>query len=512
MHRREFLELSARSLAALAALPAAGAVSGLRAETLQHRLAVAPGNVARAEIKFALRARSRRLAILPGAKTAVWSFAGRVIKGDKDRLETIPGSYLGPILRLNTGDHVNLTFKNRLPEQSIVHWHGLHVPEAADGHPRLVVGPGGRYRYSFDVRNRAGTYWYHPHPHGRTGPQVYRGLAGLIVVSDAEEQALDLPRGSYDVPLVIQDRTFGANNELRYEGDSRVGFLGETILVNGRPDLVLDVDSRPYRLRLLNGSNSRIYKLEFSDGTPVRVIGTDGGLLRRPVKRPYLTLGPAERLELWVDFGNRAKGDEIVLRSLEFDGGTIPETAYGLPQGTALDVMRFRIDREVNDPQPLPRRLSRFSRLRLGDAINASNPKTFRYRMSQGRWTINDRVFEMEAVADDETVALDSMEVWDVVNESGDGTDNAMEMPHPVHLHGSQFQVIERSVPERYRAIWDTVASGYVDRGWKDTVLLMPGERVRFLKRFDDYRGLFLHHCHNLEHEDAGMMRNFRVV
>lgn len=446
----------------------------------------------------------------------MWSFKGRVVGGDRDIVEPIPGSYLGPILRFHQGDQIDLTFKNRLPEPSIVHWHGLHVPEAADGHPRLVIGPGKSYRYSFEVVNRAGTYWYHPHPHGRTGPQVYRGLAGLIIVSDDEEQALDLPRGAYDLPLVIQDRNFGAANTFLYNGDARAGFLGETILVNGRPDYVHDVDSRPYRLRLLNGSNSRIYKLEFSDGTPVRVIGTDGGLLRRPVKRPYLTLAPAERLELWVDFSGRAKGEEIVLRSLEFDGGGLGPgmTPIGIPQGAAFELMRFRIAREVDDPQPVPKRLSRFKTLQFADAVNASNPKRFRYQMSQGRWTINDRTFEMLAVTGKETVALGTMEAWDVINQSGQSGNGmaGMIMPHPVHLHGAQFQVVERSVPDRFRAIWDTVSEGYVDEGWKDTVLLMPGERLRFLKRFDDYPGLFLHHCHNLEHEDAGMMRNFRVV
>ncbi|MCP4201446.1 MAG: multicopper oxidase domain-containing protein [bacterium] len=512
MHRRRFLDLSARSLVALLAVPAG------RALGLERRLEALAGEAAAIapDVKLTLKARPRRVAILPGARTPVWSFKGRVLEGGKDRLESIPGSYLGPILRLDTGDRVALTFKNRLAEPSIVHWHGLHVPEAADGHPRLAVGPGDNYHYSFEVHNRAGTYWYHPHPHERTGPQVYRGLAGLIIVSDAEERALDLPRGDYDVPLVIQDRNFNSTNELRYDGNARVGFLGETILVNGRPDYVLDVDSRPYRLRLLNGSNSRIYKLEFSDRTRVRVIGTDGGLLRKPLKRPYLTLGPAERLELWVDFGNRSAGEELVLRSLEFDHGGfgMGMTGGALPQGATFDVMRFRIAREVDTPQPVPRRLSRFPKLKLADSVNADRPKKFRYRMDAGRWTINGRTFEMEAVAKEETCDLGTQEVWDVVNQSGDsGTgEGGMLMPHPVHLHGQQFQVIERSVPDRYRAVWDTVADGYVDKGWKDTVLLMPGERVRFLRRFDDYRGLFLHHCHNLEHEDAGMMRNYRVV
>ena len=177
------------------------------------------------------------------------------------------------------------------------------------------------------MRNRAGTYWYHPHPHGITGPQVYSGLAGLFLVSDDEEKAAGLPTGEYDIPLVIQDRAFDNNNQLVYLSGQRMeqmtGFLGDWILVNGQPDFILPVATHAYRLRLLNGSNSRIYRLAWQDGSPLTVIGTDGGLLEKPVYRRYVMLGPGERLELWADFSKYPVGSETALVSLPFDAGAL---------------------------------------------------------------------------------------------------------------------------------------------------------------------------------------------
>ena len=139
--------------------------------------------------------------LLPGAPTRVWRFTGKVQRGPETALQVIPGSYLGPIIRLRRGQKVRIRFRNNLGEPSIVHWHGLDVPESADGHPRLAVADGRDYVYEFEVLNRAGTYWYHPHPHMRTGAQVYQGLAGLLVVSDEEEDALGLPSGRAELTL-----------------------------------------------------------------------------------------------------------------------------------------------------------------------------------------------------------------------------------------------------------------------------------------------------------------------
>ena len=315
------------------------------------------------EVEISLRATPTETNILPGQPTRTWSYRGEVLSGDAAAVQHIPGSYLGPILRLHTGQKVRVRFTNELDEPSIVHWHGLHVPEEADGHPRLAIGPGETYTYEYTMHNRAGTYWYHPHPHGRTGPQVLLGMAGLLLVSDDEERAAGLPAGEYDVPLVLQDRTFDRDNQfvyLRNRMEQMMGFLGDRILVNGQPDFVLPVAARAYRLRLLNGSNSRIYKLAWQDGTPLTVIATDGGLLEKPVQRDYVMLAPGERVELWADFQGRPVGTELRLQSLAFFGGEVGGMMGGgrmmrmdsegdLPNGSEFTVMRIHVDREATE-------------------------------------------------------------------------------------------------------------------------------------------------------------------
>ena len=257
--------------------------------------------------------------------------------------------YLGPIFNVKTGQTIRVHFTNELPEPSIVHWHGLHVPDTADGHPRLVIETGETYTYDFTIADRAGTYWYHPHPHGRTGVQAYAGLAGLFIIHDENELGLGLPSGDYDLPIVIQDRNFDENNQLLYGGngmmDQMMGFLGNQVLINGQADFSLPVETRPYRLRLLNGSNSRIYKLAWEDGTPLTVLGTDGGLLEKPVEREYITLAPAQRVELWVDFSKDEVGIEKNLISLPF-------TAYG--GGGTYTLFAAKVEQAVTVSASLP--------------------------------------------------------------------------------------------------------------------------------------------------------------
>ncbi len=461
------------------------------------------------DIDISLSARPGEVAVLPGDPTRVWRYHATVHKGDRARIAEIPGSYLGPIIKVHQGEKIRIRFRNDIPEESIVHWHGLYVPAIMDGHPRYVIPQGQSYLYEFEVKNRAGTYWYHPHPHGRTGPQVYRGLAGLLLVSDEEEQHLGLPDGEYDVPLVIQDRTFDSGNQLVYLSGHRMermtGFLGDMIMVNGLPDFTLPVSTGAYRLRLLNGSNSRIYKLAWEDGRPLTIIGTDGGLLERPVFRRYAFLSPGERLEIWADFSDNPVGHNTSLLSLPFDAGGMGRGRMGqnlnLPNGVAFSVLKVNVTQSVKTNYHLPDKLSEIGPIRPGDAVNYFRPRQFYLTMRHMQWTINGRVFQMEEVADDEIVRLGTTEIWEF-NNTGGGMMNMMNMPHPIHLHGKQFRVIERG---------GVAHEGYVDEGWKDTVLLMPGERIRILVNFDDYPGMFLYHCHNLEHEDMGMMRNYFV-
>ena len=485
------------------------------------------------DVEIDMRAVPAQVPVLSGRETSVWTYQAELLKGEPGNLQALPDTYLGPVIRLRRGQRVRVRFTNDLPQETIIHWHGLHVPAAMDGHPRFAVGPGQSYLYEFDVLNRAGTYWYHPHPHGLTGEQVYYGLAGLFLISDEEEDAAGLPVGEYDLPLVLQDRVFDNDNQLIYlpNGmmDRMTGFLGDRILVNGRPDMRMSLATRAYRLRLLNGSSSRIYKLAWGDGTPMTVIGTDGGLLEQPVQRAYVTLAPAERIDLWLDLSDRPVGTEMVLRSLPFAGaesglmmgggmgrgmgGGMMGTSPSLPNGAAFPVLRLGVDRAEREILSLPGRLSTFERYRLEDAVNRGNPRNFHMIMRHMAWTINGRLFEMEAVAPDEVVRLDTLEVWDLYNKAGGmGMGMGMGLPHPIHIHGLQFQVVERQVDPRQAAAWKTVSDGYIDEGWKDVVLLMPGERARLLLKFEDHTGLFLYHCHNLEHEDMGMMRNFQVV
>ncbi len=520
MQRREFLRASAAGAAAVllggTALSPAGCGTAVSPPLSDEAARPEPGSGGVA-LDVTLQAVQIEVPILPGGSTRAATYQASVLAGDSASVTALPGSYLGPIIRARKGQRLRLRLANSLTEPTIIHWHGLHVPADMDGHPRYAIGPEQEYIYEFDVTDRAGTYWFHPHPHGRTGRQVYQGLAGLLLVSDDEEDGVTLPSGDHDISLVLQDRVFSADNQFVYAAGGMMmgmmgsdGVLGNQILVNGHPSFTLSVATRAYRLRLLNGSNSRVYKLAWGDGTPLWVIATDGGLLEAPVQRDYVMLAPGERIELWADFSQRQIGSEMSLQSLPFSGGDLGMggmSSGSLPNGAAFEVMRVRIERQEQEPLTLPERLSTIDRYRAEDAENAASPRTF--AASSGgmmRWLLNGRTFEMEQVAPNEVVHLDTLETWELVNTIG-----MLEMMHPIHIHGVQFQIVERTVLPSRAAGWETVRHGYVDEGWKDTVLLMPGERVRLMLRFSDYAGLYLYHCHNLEHEDQGMMRNYLV-
>ncbi|WP_432740475.1 multicopper oxidase domain-containing protein [Methylobacter sp. G7] len=484
--------------------------------------------------------------ILSGNKTHVWKVTGKVIKGAADVLDNNEGTYLAPTLRLKTSQKLRLILNNNLPAQSILHWHGLHVPANMDGNPMYAVNHGETYIYEFEIVNRAGTYWYHAHTHSVTARQVYSGLAGLFIVSDDQEQSLNLPNGDQDVALVIQDRSFDGQNQLVYSAhmmQRMQGFLGEQILVNGRPDFMLPVATRAYRLRLLNGSNSRIYKLAWDDGTPLTVIGVDGGLLERPEQHAYVMLAPGQRLELWMDFSERAIGSELTLHSLQFDvaahggmgmmgGGMMGGRGRGmmgggmgggmrgggmmsvstLPSGSDYPILKIRVAKKEQGNHTLPKVLTPITALRIKDAANADNPKTIALSMQHMSALLNGRSYKMDDIQPDEMIPVNSLQLIEFDNGfDGGGMHGMMNMPHPMHLHGEQFQIVKREVNPRSGDSYASVASGLIQNGWQDTVLVMPGEKVTILKPFNDFKGLFMYHCHNLEHEDMGMMRDFLI-
>jgi len=506
-HRRALLQAAVATPAA-AALPAAAAPA--------------------ADVDLVLTAAPGEARILDGPPTGVWQFRARLDAGGGDSVQPLGESYLGPTLRLRHGQSVRVRFDNGLPQPSIVHWHGMLVPDSADGHPRLAIAPGAHYEYRFDVRNRAGTYWYHPHPHGLTGPQVYGGLAGLLIVHDDEERSLGLPAQEHDLALVLQDRLFGPNNRLVYDGggtgmgrmmSGMLGFFGDTVLVNGRAGFAQEVERRAYRLRLLNGSNARIYRLAFGDGRAMAVIGTDGGLLPQPLQRRAVTLAPGERIELWVDFSGDRGGSTIALVSEAFDAGNgagmggmmrpgMMGGGHAAGQGAPLQLARFLVRSGAAGADRLPARLAALPPLDAAAAFSGRE-RVFRLQGAHMRWTINGRTYQHDEVADDEIVRLGTAEVWAFENFGGMGMMGAQ--PHPMHVHGVQFRVLERRMSTPAAAYWQRLREGLVDQGFKDTVLVLPGERVRVQVRFDAHAGLFLYHCHNLEHEDMGMMRSFRI-
>ena len=536
--RRNFLKYTGVSAAAAATYPAFvhAASSGA---------ANKPSANFNADVEIELKQEVVNIPIFDGPKTRVWKVFGKVLKGSSKTVENLSGTYLAPTLHFQTGQKVRIYLKNNLPSESILHWHGLHVPSKMDGNPMYAINNGETFVYEFEILNRAGTYWYHAHTHSVTAKQVYSGLAGLIIVSDKEEQALALPKGQYDVPIVIQDRSFDSNNQLQYSNhmmQRMQGFLGDQIMINGQPDFVLPVENRSYRLRLLNGSNSRIYKLAWDDGSPVTVIGTDGGLIEKPETMPYVMLAPAERRELWIDFSNKTIGTELTLRSIPFEGASMHGGMMGggmgggmmgrrggmgggmmggrrgmggmmsggsLPAGGDYPVLKVKIVKKARSNDTLPKRLTPITPLRLGDAANANNPRTITLSMRHMSALLNGRSYKMNDIRPDEVIPVNSLQLMQFDNGYHGG--HGMAMPHPMHLHGEQFQIIKREVNIRHQHSHATVAEGLVDSGWKDTTLVMPGERVTFLKPFNDFKGLFMYHCHNLEHEDMGMMRDYLI-
>lgn len=402
------------------------------------------------------------------------------------------GSYPAPTIRLKRGDRFQASLTNSLEMPTNIHWHGLFVPPDMDGHPMDVVAPGATKNYDFAVDQRAGIYWYHPHPDMETGRQVYMGMAGFFIVEDDEERALGLPSGEYEIPLVIQDRRDRSDRAFDYTlqmPDMMAGMLGDTILANGTPNAEVEVASTLYRFRLLNGSNARVYNLALSDGAMMYVIGTDGGLLDRSYPVKSFFLAPGERVDLLIDLSSYKVGDTVRLVAENFDGAI-----NWRMQGWGGDVLALKVAR-AGTPMAVPSTLVSLERLNPDQAVAT---RTFELKMIipmpvTGMHTINGRVFEGDRI--DETVMAGDVEIWEFVNTSDE--------PHPIHIHNAMFQVIDRDgkAPDSPK-----------DFGWKDTVIVWGAQKVRVAVRFGAHDGLYILHCHNLEHEDDGMMMNYKSL
>ncbi|HEV2145816.1 MAG TPA: multicopper oxidase family protein [Longimicrobiaceae bacterium] len=442
------------------AAPAAPAARAPGPPVLVNRSS-APGTV-----EVSLIAAPARLALQPGTTTEVYAYNGRVP---------------GPTLEVREGDRVTVRFRNDLPVPTTVHWHGLHLPFEADGSPFHPVAPGEEYEYSFTVRpGSAGTYWYHPHPDHHTGAQVARGLHGAVIVRAADDP---LPASITEKLLILSDNRILPDGSLDlpdpHSPQGRVDFEngreGNLLLVNGEVMPTLTIRSgEVQRWRVINTSAGRYYRLALPGHTLLHV-GSDGGLFERPVEVDEILLASAERVELLVR-GTGQPGSHAVLQALPYDR-YVPQTRpKDWNQPRDLLTLRYTSERPTT-PVALP------EVLRPVPALDTAQATATRVMvLTQGM--INGRLMDMSRV--DVSAPLGATEIWEVENLVG--------LDHPFHLHGFQFQVLDRNgVPEPFRS-------------WKDVVNVPRHQTVRFIVRYENYRGKWMFHCHILDHEDHGMM------
>ena len=422
---------------------------------------------------FTLGVESGETAFKDGAATRTWG---------------VNGTYLGPTVRARRGEKVEFAVHNGLDEETSIHWHGMHLPAAMDGGPHQIVAPDATWTPEWTVEQQAATLWYHPHVHGETADHTYRGLTGLFIIDDDDADALNLPSeyGVDDLPMIVQDRSFDRDNqfEARVPLAGSQGVLGDEILVNGTLGPYFDVTTRLVRLRLLNGSNSRLYNFGFSDDRDFSLVATDGGLLAEPWETDRLHLSPGERAEIVVAF---EPGETVELRSH-------PSPEYGSLLGRVqgfedlLDICRFQAADSLSDDTEIPAALGTAPDI---DADEAVEERSFVLASDQ----INGQSMAMDRI--DFGVQEGTVEVWEVSNGNG--------YMHNFHVHDVQFQVltVDGDAPPPHL------------RGWKDTVLLAEEKIYRLAMRFSDHTDPnmpYMFHCHLLQHEDAGMMGQFVVL
>ena len=416
-------------------------------------------------VEVTLAAAPARLTLKPGVTTDAFAYNG---------------SFPGPTLELTEGDRVIVHFQNNLPEPTTVHWHGIHLPANQDGSPFDPIAAGGKRDYTFTIpKGSAGTYWYHPHLHHKTGYQIAKGLVGAIIVRAPDDP---LPKMSERL-IVLSDQRFQPDGSIdlpeRHSMQGRIddenGREGDVLFVNGQtmPTLLIK-PNEVQRWRIINASASRVYRLSIPTQTFLHV-GSDGGLFEKPVELGDIVVANAERVELLVR-GSGTPGSRTVLQTLPYDR-YIPQTR---PKdwNRARDLMAIQVTRDAPvPPVTIPTTLRPVAPLDTS-RVAARRVVTF----SQGM--INNRHFDFARV--DFTSKLGTTEIWKVENLVG--------MDHPFHMHGFQFQVIERNgKPEPFTS-------------WKDVVNVRRQESVKFVVRFDDFPGKWMFHCHILNHEDQGMM------
>ncbi len=427
----------------------------------------------------------------------VASDSTQFLAGAKTKTYGINQAYLAPTLMLDRGDFVQLHVTNGLADTTTMHWHGLHVAAADDGGPHTPIAPGTTWAPDFTVLDEASTYWYHPHLHEHTAEQVYYGAAGMIIVHDSIEQALGLPHtyGVDDFPMIIQDKSFDSlSNQLIYEA------ISDTMMINGTLNPFLRVPAQMVRFRFLNASNQRVYNLGFPIGVSF-MIASDGGLLEQPLAVTRILLAPGERVEIVVDFSGITNNLPLISFNSEMgqgiSGGPFgPGGGPGNPlDGTDAPVCEFRIGPPTANPvTSLPANLRTYNIPPVQNAAR-TRVKDFDVDVAGFPFYINGLVYDHDYIND--TMRLGDIEIWEVHNNT--------DVAHPLHIHDVQFHVI---------AFNGNFVPGHL-RGRKDVLLTQPGDTIRFVTRFEDFADAhtpYMYHCHNLFHEDGGMMGQFLVI
>jgi spore coat protein A len=447
--------------------------------------------------RYEITQQAGKAQILPGLDTEVWGYNG---------------IFPGPTIHARSGRQIVVAQRNALSVPTVTHLHGGRTPVDSDGYPTDLVYPESGWRaasdhppvghtasgakdYTYPLNQRAATLWYHDHRMDFTGPQVFHGLAGFFLIRDDEEASLPLPADERDIPLMICDRSFAADGSFDYPSKDPTlhhpgvtggytgpmnGVLGDVVLANGAAWPYLEVANTRYRFRILNASNARRYRLALDPPPPhgpaFVQVGSDGGLLASPVHRQHIDIAEAERFDVVLDFSAYRPGTRVRLVN-QFGTGT-----------SAGKVLEFRTTGRAPDHSHIPTRLSTLTPLRREQA---STTRDFVFNQGdKGVWVINGNPFDPQR--DDATPRLDATEIWRLTTDAH----------HPIHLHLVHFQVLSR----------DGKGPGPYDTGWKDTIDLGSGETAEIITTFTGYRGRYVFHCHNLEHEDMAMMANFHVT
>ena len=400
--------------------------------------------------------------LLPGKKTKTWGYNQ---------------SLLGKTLIFQRDKTIHLKITNQLPELTTYHLHGLNVPGNVDGGCHTPWYPGETKTVSFKCDQPAATCWLHAHPCPSTAEQVWHGLAAAIVIKDNHESNLPIPHkyGVNDVPLILQDRKFHKDNQWHYMEDYNPdGVQGPTPMINGTINPYFDVTTQKVRFRLLDGANRREWRLHFSNDLVFTQIASDGSLLPHPVKMNKLMITCAERAEIIVDFGKYKPGDVVKLYCDQ------------------TPIVTFRIHKMTRDDSQIPENLFKVP----DPPVDPKAP--IRKTVMNGTDEMVDmdgKKFNMQRI--DKTQTMNRVEYWDVTNSN----QCCHGMIHPYHMHGCLFRVISRNGHAPYPN----------EHGLKDTIGVNPGETVR-IKVWFKCPGVFMYHCHIIEHEDGGMMAQIKVV